>query len=147
MKSTEAQLEAARVYREKNREELNRRQREYNNNNKEKRSAIRKKSYIKNRDKALEYTRSDRNKYNRMVGDLRRKYRFTEEEYRSMMDDQKGCCLACGDSLDKPHIDHDHKTGKVRAILCRGCNIAYGQLKERRYKIKGLLKLHDTYNK
>ncbi len=35
-------------------------------------------------------------------------------------------CMECGKDFDKSinkHLDHDHESGKVRAILCRGCNI------------------------
>ena len=28
------------------------------------------------------------------------------------------------------HIDHDHKTGKVRGLLCHGCNTAIGLMKD-----------------
>ncbi len=31
------------------------------------------------------------------------------------------CCKIFKDSLDK-HLDHDHQTGEIRAVLCRSCN-------------------------
>jgi hypothetical protein len=42
-----------------------------------------------------------------------------------MLDAQHGCCAACGDELQigkQTHVDHDHETGTVRALLCARCN-------------------------
>ncbi len=43
-------------------------------------------------------------------------------------------CKICGDFLDlehnpkNVHLDHDHKTGLVRAVLCRRCNTIEGKM-------------------
>ena len=45
-----------------------------------------------------------------------------------------GRCQCCGATepggLDEWHIDHDHATMKFRGILCHGCNIGIGNLKD-----------------
>lgn len=62
-------------------------------------------------------------------GHLRRKYGITLEEYESMVEAQNGKCLIChfppleGDRLV---VDHDHKTKKIRGLLCRNCNLVLG---------------------
>jgi hypothetical protein len=59
-----------------------------------------------------------------------RSYGISVEEYETMLDDQGGGCYICGGSpsgraLD---IDHDHRTGKVRGLLCSNHNRALGLL-------------------
>ncbi|MFB7366858.1 endonuclease VII domain-containing protein [Streptomyces hydrogenans] len=46
-----------------------------------------------------------------------------------MIRDQGGVCIIC---LRAPavHVDHCHKTGRVRGVLCLNCNIGLGLLKE-----------------
>ena len=42
-----------------------------------------------------------------------------------MYNDQGGCCAICKSPVLylKVHTDHDHKTGKVRGLLCVSCNV------------------------
>jgi len=53
---------------------------------------------------------------------------FTAEDYWSMVEKQEGVCSICKSECDKGRlaIDHDHKTGKVRGLLCRNCNLGLG---------------------
>jgi len=59
---------------------------------------------------------------------LREKYKLTGEEVMSRIIAQEGLCALCFESLEgrRACIDHDHKTGKVREILCSGCNTMLG---------------------
>lgn len=54
------------------------------------------------------------------------KYGITVEDYREMERRQGGRCAICGgkNRAERLHIDHDHKTGKARGLLCRPCNMA-----------------------
>lgn len=60
------------------------------------------------------------------------KYNISLEEVAEMMDEQKGCCAICKESLVNPEdkksfkVDHDHNTGKVRGLLCNMCNLLLG---------------------
>ncbi len=49
-----------------------------------------------------------------------------EKPYIEMLADQDGCCMLCGkhesEFKRRLAVDHDHVTGKVRALLCRRCN-------------------------
>lgn len=61
---------------------------------------------------------------------LKRKYNITVEEYNSMMHLQENKCAICGDMSEKLCVDHDHKTGKVRGLLCSNCNTSLGKFKD-----------------
>lgn len=68
--------------------------------------------------------------------DLRHKYGITKKQYDQMIETQRGLCAICGkpetriDSHTRRpmslRVDHDHKTGQVRELLCDGCNIILG---------------------
>ena len=73
----------------------------------------------------------NRNKtYQEQRGTRIRSYGITVEEYDEMLESQGGGCYICGigpvgRALD---IDHDHRTGKVRGLLCSNHNRALGLL-------------------
>lgn len=62
------------------------------------------------------------------------RYGVTEEQLRKMEQEQKGLCAICHQPppVKKPtlHIDHDHKTGKARRLLCTRCNLMIGMALE-----------------
>jgi len=63
----------------------------------------------------------------------KRKYGLLHEDWLKMWESQNGKCLICGKSSIKPsdlRIDHDHKTGKVRGLLCHNCNSGLGFFKD-----------------
>lgn len=64
-----------------------------------------------------------------------KKFGLTVEEYARMLHAQDLKCASCSDILDlsgkKTHgVDHCHKTGRVRGVLCRHCNLLLGQAKD-----------------
>ncbi|MDT0437482.1 MULTISPECIES: endonuclease VII domain-containing protein [Streptomyces] len=63
-------------------------------------------------------------------GHLMRQYGITEAERDALIEAQVGVCCIC---LKAPpeHVDHCHKTGRVRGVLCFSCNAALGQFKDR----------------
>ena len=71
---------------------------------------------------------------------LMKQYGLTGEDYERMFDAQQGLCAICQkpESDKYPsgvrkrlNVDHDHETGKVRALLCRACNVGIGNLGDR----------------
>lgn len=54
----------------------------------------------------------------------------TKQDCLELLEQQGGCCPICGASLNigEGVIDHNHKTGQVRGILCVNCNTGLGKL-------------------
>ena len=82
----------------------------------------------KNPDKALEKDRR---------GHLRRQYGLTQEAMSHMRRAQNNKCAICSSLLmdNKGRqigivIDHDHKSGAIRGLLCSRCNTGLGSFKE-----------------
>ncbi len=54
---------------------------------------------------------------------------ITVDELQSFLREQGDKCAICGtlfSSSRDTHLDHDHLTGKLRALLCRRCNHGIG---------------------
>ena len=64
----------------------------------------------------------------RQSRNLRAKYGITLEERQAMWNRQEGKCAVC-QIPGMLVVDHDHQTGKVRALLCSACNSAEGFLR------------------
>ena len=65
---------------------------------------------------------------------LKKMYGISLEQYETMRIEQNYCCAICGKREDngkrKLHVDHDHKTGKIRSLLCFKCNGGIGAFNE-----------------
>lgn len=62
---------------------------------------------------------------------LRRTYNMTLTDFEDMRTQQKSCCKICGNlMLGRIDIDHNHKTGKIRGLLCINCNGGLGNFKD-----------------
>jgi hypothetical protein len=60
---------------------------------------------------------------------LKRRYGITAEEADALLEAQGGVCAICRTG-PAAHVDHDHRTGAVRALLCFNCNGGLGQFKD-----------------
>jgi len=109
--------------------------------------------YLKNRDKKLKYAKEYKlknpglfKKYVDKLGYenfakiqrksyLKRAYNVTLEEYEKKLKEQNHCCAICNRHQSKFKrklaIDHDHKTGKIRDLLCAGCNVDVSVVEDR----------------
>jgi hypothetical protein len=60
----------------------------------------------------------------------RTRYGLTIAKYESIVKKQNGHCAICLEIVPKLVIDHDHKTRKVRGLLCHHCNTFLGLAKD-----------------
>lgn len=69
--------------------------------------------------------------------DIKRHYGLTGERYKKMLLEQQEKCKICGQQhypalkRGRLYVDHDHETGKVRALLCGACNSGIGYFNHR----------------
>lgn len=62
---------------------------------------------------------------------LKIKYNLTKEQWQQLLITQNYRCAICSISIDiKPCVDHCHKTGRIRGLLCDSCNIGLGKFKD-----------------
>jgi hypothetical protein len=77
-------------------------------------------SYQRNREQRLESQR---------WALIEKKYGVTREQWEAMYDAQSGICLLCDKKAAV--VDHCHTTGRVRGLLCGGCNRTLGWVEAR----------------
>lgn len=65
---------------------------------------------------------------------LKISYGITLEDFDLMLKNQNYCCAICKSpspaGRGEFHVDHDHKTKKVRGLLCHHCNLALGNFRD-----------------
>jgi hypothetical protein len=86
------------------------------------------------KDKPVECAASARNSM------LKREYGLTSTEYERMLDQQGGGCRVCGqtDHDRRLAVDHDHRTGAIRGLLCKRCNLVLGKVDDDTTLLKAL---------
>lgn len=119
----------------KNKDKYNERKRQYYRENAERIREERKLYRKTNGDKCRLYLikNKDRIRNNR----LKREYGITLEQYKKMLKDQNECCALCKNKRPL-RVDHDHRTGKVRGLLCDKCNLSLGLLEENEVAIENI---------
>lgn len=60
---------------------------------------------------------------------IKHDYALSIEDYLDLLDRAGHRCAICRDT-EQLAIDHDHRSGQVRAVLCLRCNTAVGMVRE-----------------
>jgi len=121
----------SRRYYAENKEIILKKNQEWREKNKERHLSQTREYYAANREK-INTERREKRKHNpKLFNDRARKNRFgiSSEAYEAMLIAQDHCCDLCGERRQLV-VDHNHQTGRVRALLCAPCNTALGLLKE-----------------
>ena len=107
--------------------------------NKERYQANRRAHYLANREALLAKRKAAANYNPKMTKDaarrnnLKAKWGLTVEQFDAMVESQGGMCGVC--LTDNPgvrswHVDHCHRTGAIRGLLCSRCNTALGSMQD-----------------
>ena len=124
-KTKELKAKHSKKYREKNKIELKNKKKQYYDAHKE------------------EISKQHKIYYSNRKAEFREKrvtylFGITADRYNNMIEDQNNLCAICGNAetqarngaIKRLAVDHNHKTGKVRELICHSCNIAIGYIRE-----------------
>lgn len=113
------------AYRAKNREKLNQQSREYRKTE-------------RGRAKYNAWQAANREKLSTRVWERKilREFGLTAADYDERLKNQRGVCLICEEPPKGKRlaVDHNHRTGRVRALLCDRCNFMVGRYEDDSWK-------------
>lgn len=118
-RNREKVLAKAKARYEKKKDEIRAKQAEYKSQ-----TGYNSKYYHENRDRLLKEAAE---KHRANPG---KKHGLSAETYWKMVEDSKGQCAVCGGEMKKTCVDHDHKTGRVRGLVCHPCNVSLGLMQD-----------------
>lgn len=111
---------------------MNLHQRNQRKVNPDKTHFIDKLSYERNKERKILYAREYRKKYpdRTRTTNLKTKYGINKDEYDEKLKEQDFKCAICKKGVSNNRrafcVDHNHTTGKIRGLLCDGCNRGLG---------------------
>lgn len=118
---------------------------------KKKERIVRSKPEFKERVRQYHKDRRDKDpqQYRKTTRDNMLKYRhgLSTIEYNNILQLQNNSCLICKTTnpgnwkQQRFHVDHSHRTGKIRGLLCQACNTGLGHFKDS----PDLLRIAATY--
>lgn len=99
--------------------------------------------YADNTERAKANVAANRDPVAARTWQLKRLYNLTPEQFEARVREQNGVCHLCqrpprGKARNDKvlHVDHDHRTGKVRRLLCSSCNRAIGLMQDEAFLLE-----------
>jgi len=85
---------------------------------------------------------------------LQYNYGISLERYSEMFAEQNGLCYICGRPEQRTSksgkimaldVDHNHRTGEIRKLLCHACNVSVGFLDENPNRMRKLAEYVESF--
>ena len=74
-------------------------------------------------------------------------YGMSKQDFADLLEHQRGTCTGCGKRFTRSRpacVDHDHRTGEVRGLLCNFCNGLLGVIHDNTDLLHGLWQYLDS---
>lgn len=98
---------------------------------------------IVSRRSVKKYCRTEKGKIVGRRAKLKQAFGITIKNYNWLFQNQNGCCAICekhqSELKHRLAVDHNHKTGKVRGLLCTKCNVQLSLI-ENKKRLKRAIK-------
>jgi hypothetical protein len=79
-------------------------------------------------------------------GSLKRKYGITETQFYKLLEENNKRCAICKREFEsRPNVDHCHKTGRIRGILCKACNRGLGMFGDNLERLKSAVNYMEVF--
>src|SRR3989442_8929747 len=99
----------------------------------------------------IENSRRWREKNRKKVTDNTRRYKWKDQGINpnaaQAIYDKATNCKICNKPISgkNKQVDHDHKTGQIRGVLCRACNTTLGMVNEDIVILQAMITYLNTY--
>lgn len=72
---------------------------------------------------------------------LKKTYGITMDDYDAILEEQGGVCAICCGGTSKRHfaVDHNHKNGRIRGLLCARCNSGLAKFMDKETNVRRAL--------
>lgn len=102
-----------------------------------KEASLRYRKSPKGKRNAIRSRRHPNSKAHKWRNHLKRNYGITPADFNSMKEHQHGQCAIC-QKKTRLNVDHNHKTGIVRGLLCNRCNRRLAAIDDRDWMVQAL---------